>query len=162
MRHDPHRAMLHRFEGGGVRALSLWLWMGCAVGCVADEPVDTGPDTDPEGGACGAVTEHDLVVTGVVHLDGEPVEGANVVLEERAWHAGGKVFGTALSDAQGRFELSVDDVVSVEDCWGTALAYYLVGVRGDSRGELGVNGPLFHAIHNQESSTQVLFPVEIE
>lgn len=144
-----------------MRALGLFLVWASAVACGGGEPVDTG-DTDPAPkGACGEVTRHDLVLTGVVLLEGEPVEGANVALEERAWHADGKVFGTAVTDASGEYVLVVDDVVSVQGCWGSALAYYLVGVRGDARGEMGVNGPLYHGIKNADRNIEIRFPVEL-
>lgn len=161
MRDALDRGMLRRSDGGRVRALGLLLVCGSAIACGGGEAVDTG-DTDPAPkGACGEVTRHDLVLTGVVHHDGVPVQGANVTLEERAWHADGKVFGTAVTDASGAYVLDVDDVVSVQDCWGSALAYYLVGVRGDARGEMGVNGPLYHGIKNADWDIEIRFPVEI-
>lgn len=145
-----------------MRTWNLLVW--CALGCGSSEPVeDTGtePPAEPKG-ACGEVSEHDLVLTGVVQRDGEPAEGARVALEERAWHGGGKIFGSAVSEAGGRFTLNAVGVVSVEDCWGSALAYYVKAERDDASGELGVNGPLYHAISDAEGEVEIHFPIEMD
>lgn len=161
MRQAHGRGMLRAADGGGVRTWSLFVW--CVVGCGTPEPMDTGPllDTEPKG-ACGDVSHHDLVLTGTVLQGDEPVEGARVVLEESVWHGGGKVFGSAISEAGGHWQLTAEQVVSVEDCWGTALAYHVVATRDEAQGRLPVNGPLYHAIKNARSEVQIQFPVKLD
>lgn len=140
---------------------SVWVWL---VACGDDraggeDPADT---AGGRGGACGDVTEHDLRLRGRVLQDGAPVQGADVRLEERAWHPGSKVFGAAVTDAGGAFVFDAPGVVSVEDCWGTVLDYVLVAVRGDARVEDPVNSSLFGAITDGVDTVDLTnFPLEL-
>ena len=133
------------------------------AGCGGTSPDDTSPDTVPQGGACGEVTTWDVQVIGLVEdALGNPVEGADVLLEERDWTFG-DTFGNALTDAQGRFEFEARDVVSVEGCWGTALDYKLVVVKGTKTLEEDVNSNLFTAIDQGDLIADLTaFPLVLE
>ena len=143
-----------------------WFWMvlgvfGC-VGCGGGGG-DTGEvSTDPgPGGACGAVTEWNVFVRGMVTEGGVPVEGAEARLEERLWTIG-DTFGVGVTDASGVFEFQAQDVISVEGCWGTALDYVIVAIRGDREGERDMNSSLFGAINDGDLEADITaFPVEI-
>jgi hypothetical protein len=131
-----------------VRAWGLVLVL--AAGCDGGGTDDTSTGDTDLNGACGEVTNHDVTVTGVVETAGGPAEGATVYVEERAW-TGGMRMGTAQSAADGTFTIEVADLISVEDCWGTALDYYVVAEAGDLYGERGINSTLFNALSTGEA-----------
>jgi hypothetical protein len=112
-----------------------------------DTDTDTVTDTQVFTGECGAVTEHDLTMTGAVVLaSGGPADGADVWIEDRGWAPQVEVLGQAVTDAQGNFTLPITGLTSVEDCWGTLLDYVVIAELGIQRGEREVNTPLYNAI----------------
>lgn len=125
-----------------------------------EKPVDTAPpepqtptptaDTappEPPDSACGETSYHDLVVLGTVQDSyGQPAVGARVWLEDRGFSPTVQTMGEATVDVYGQFEMTVDQLASVEDCWGTLLDYVLVGELGNERGEEGINPTLHGAI----------------
>lgn len=141
-----------------------WLLLGLLglMACGNDEDSSIPEGDDDDDGACGAITEHDVSVTGVVHLDGAPVEGVEVRLEERNWHPGLKVFGSGLTDADGLFSFDALGVVSVEGCWGTAVDYWVAAVDGDRSAEEDVNHGLYNAIFVGPAVLDISsFPLEL-
>ena len=108
----------------------------------------TGTATGEPQGGCGAVTTHAMEVFGRVTDDeGRPVEYAEVWLEETAWAPG--ILASGTSDGSGIFQLDVQEITSVEDCWGIALDY-LIGAESDGMtGDRGINSSLYNAILDQ-------------
>ncbi len=143
---------------------SVGVWVLALVACGGKDG-DTGPlvTTDDGGGACGELSEWTIDVTARV-VDGDsnqPVEGADVRLIEESWTLGGD-FGGGTTDAQGMVTFSAVDVISVEDCWGTALDYKLTALRGEKVGEKDMNPSLFGAITDGDLVTDVSdFPVTL-
>jgi len=143
--------------------LVRWLIMGTlVVGCSQDvedtELVDDGENS----GACGETTRWDIKVVGAVSRQGQPVEGASVELEDRGYNTG-DILGSGLTDAEGVFEFDATEVVSVEDCWGTLLNYYVVAEFEAFSGEKKANTYLHTAIYNESYEADMRgFPVEIE
>lgn len=107
-----------------MRRLAVLIFV--AAGCTGDKPEDSGASatvSTPPPSACGEVTEgYEVRLQGAVSLQGEPVAGAEVTIREKLWNAG-RIHGTATTDADGLFEVQVTEIVSVEECWGTALDY---------------------------------------
>ena len=127
----------------------------------SSEDTDDSDDLGGEGGACGEITEHNLSILGRVTQDGQPVEGADVWIEERLWTFGQR-FGNGITDADGVFEFQAQRVVAVEDCWGTALDYVAVVVRGDDTAEDDMNSSLFDAINSGTFSVDTTaFPIKL-
>jgi hypothetical protein len=119
----------------------LLLW-----GCEKEPEGDTGTEPDPDPpGACGDVSSFDATIVGrVADASGSSVSGAEIALEERTWTPG-TIHGTATSEADGSFSLSATDLPAVEDCWGTAVSFWLVGSAEQTTGEKPMNSPLFDA-----------------
>lgn len=142
------------------RLITTWAILGI-IGC-AKSSDDTSEDDDTNG-ACGAVSEHDVDVLGVVHdLEAEPVEGVNVQLEDRGWSPG-TILGTAVTSVSGQFEISGATITDVEDCWGTLLDYVLVASDGSRTGEKAINTQLFNTIADGESVANVeAIPIVLE
>jgi hypothetical protein len=131
-------------------------------GCVDTNSDPVLEDTGETKGACGEVTEWDITVYGVVTLDGDLVEGASIELEDRGYNLG-TILGSGISDANGEFEFLAAQVVSVEDCWGTLLNYYLNAESGDLFGEKKVNTYLHTAIYDETLEADIRgFPVKLE
>ena len=87
----------------------------------------------------------DFRVVGTVEDDDhQPVADVDLALEERNWSPG-TVHGTSRSEASGAFVLDASELPVVEDCWGTAVQYWLVGTRGDLAGEKPMNSLLVRA-----------------
>lgn len=115
---------------------------GCGGGGSSTSETD---DTDDHAGACGDVSSMDVVLTGlVVDDDNVGVEGADLVMEERNWSPG-HVHGVGRSGPGGAFEMQGVDLPVVEDCWGTAVSYWLVGTAGELTGERPLNPEFLHA-----------------
>ena len=75
----------------------------------------------------------------------------------------GDTCGTTTTDGDGRFDFEARDVVSVEDCWGTALDYKLVVVKGTKSMEEDVNSSLFTAIDQGDLVAELsAFPLVLE
>jgi hypothetical protein len=125
--------------------------IGCGGGNTDTGPVYTGDG----GGACGEVTEFSVTIRGLVTRDGVPEEGASVSLEELAW-TNGEYYGSTNTDANGLFALEVEDLVSVEDCWGSALDYVLTAVRGTDSAEDDINSHLFGAWYDGVSDVDLM------
>ncbi len=107
-----------------------------------DADTDTDTDTDTTG-FCGEVSVWDLQLVGkVVDADGQGVQGVSLKLDDRGWNTG-TVLGTASTNWQGQFEMDVNQLTSVEDCWGIILDYVLVGEKGGESSEKGIN-PFLH------------------
>jgi hypothetical protein len=137
-----------------------WWWMVSLAACGGsggtDEDSGGGPGTGsgppPTHGACGEVHLEDQPVTvlGSVSDSSDPphpVEGATVQLEERNWYPGGKVFAEATSDENGAFTLVVSPGITVvDDCWGTAVDYWVTASKGAASGESSINTSLYNAI----------------
>ena len=123
---------------------------------------DTGDSVVEEG--CGAEERFDVTVIAKVVGGGAPLEGIEVVLEERNWEPGEKGMGVTGSDGIAAIEAT--DLVSIPNCWGTRLNYQLVasdpaGVWGD--GEKGVNSYLFNSIEDGSGVAEIVdFPIELE
>jgi hypothetical protein len=132
---------------------------GLLVGCGSAE--DTGTDDTTPTGACGAVTTHDVNISGVVHDGGGAgADGAVVSLEERSWDPG--TLGTATAASDGTFTISAT-ITGVEDCWGTALDYWLVASGDAGTAEDAVNQPLFNAVDDGSLTADVSgFPLVLE
>ncbi|MEZ4239085.1 MAG: carboxypeptidase-like regulatory domain-containing protein [Myxococcota bacterium] len=114
------------------------------AGCSGEATTTTTGTTDPPG-ACGAVSSMDVHVVGTVEDDDHlPAAGVEIVLVERNWSPG-TVHGTATSDADGAFALDGTDLPVVEDCWGTAVSYWLEGTLGEAWGEKPMNPLLMDA-----------------
>ena len=131
-------------------------------GC-ADESEDS--DTIEGGGssgACGETSRWDVSVVGTVRHQGEPLEGAMVVLEDRGYNPG-EVLGTGVTDTQGGFQFEALEVVSIEDCWGTLLNYFVVAESGTLYGEKKANTYLHTAIYDESLEADMSgFPVDVE
>ncbi|MBA2319836.1 MAG: hypothetical protein H0V89_01665 [Deltaproteobacteria bacterium] len=123
-----------------------WVLVCAAMGCgkEASSDAEPGPDLD---GACGDVGNAVVQVLGSLELsDGTPAAGASVRLEERNWNFPEViVYAEGTTDAAGDFDLGAD-IVTVAECWGTAVGYYVVGELGGATGERGVNSWLFTAV----------------
>lgn len=126
------------------------------------EPTDTAPDpTDP--GACGDVSHWAITLLGRVTLNtGNPAVGAHAWLQDDGWIPG-TVVGEATTDDQGRFEMALPNVTSVENCWGTLLDYQLNAELGTLAGARGINTDLFNAIYTGELvADTTAFPLQME
>jgi hypothetical protein len=122
--------------------------VGLALVACGGKDADSGAGgpTDGPPSACGEVSEgYDVELTGLVLLQGVPVEGASVALVERNWTPG-TTYGSASSGGDGRFVLQATNLVSVEGCWGTALDYKLRGEHAGFVREQDVNSSLLAAI----------------
>lgn len=123
------------------KAAPMLLWVGCSG--------DSELESD-QGGACGAVTHHELTVLArVVDAEEMPVVGAEVVLEDRLDPAG--PLGVATTDTDGEAALDDLNITSIEGCWGVALDYVLVASHEGREAEVRVNPSLFTAIDQGES-----------
>jgi hypothetical protein len=110
--------------------------VGIAVaGCSGGDPTTpTGDDDGEPSGACGEVTSFDVTIRGHVEdAAGAPVAFADVWIEERNWDPGEK--GRGRSDAAGQFAIDGRDLPVVEDCWGLATQYWIVGEKDELTGE---------------------------
>lgn len=140
----------------------LWtLWACTKDGEPTGDSADETPlDTD---GACGAVSEVDLSITGgVVDAEGRPLPGAQVWLEERNWKPG-QVHGEGTADGAGRFAFDAFDLPVVEGCWGSAVSYWLVGETGTLWGEKPMNPGLSAAVESGATTVDLgAFPLSLE
>lgn len=125
----------------------LWFaWLVACGGSPEVEPDDTGEERD---GACGDVTTWDVdVYAAVTDEAGTPLESVRVALEERLWAPG--ELGAGTTGADGTVVFQAVGVTSVEDCWATALDYWIVAVpppdSGVGAAEDDFNTDLFNAI----------------
>src|SRR5688572_17678552 len=111
---------------------SVWIGLGaCSGSAEEDTSDDDGGGTRPEG-ACGDVSYVDGISAfgEVVDANGAPVAGAAVTLDERVWDNRSVVYGTGTTDAEGKYAFDVDHpdvagLTSVEECWGTAIDYWV-------------------------------------
>lgn len=148
--------------------LAAALLAGCGPDDATDptEPPPPPPtDTDTtDHSFCGDVTTHNLTMAGlIVDATGYPVEGAEARVEEYNWDNRVVVYGSATTDALGAFSLQLTGVVSVEDCWATALDYKLIGELGGLYGEMLANQTLFGAIDGGSLHADVTaFPLVIQ
>lgn len=109
---------------------------GCGGGDGGGDEASPTPHSaePPPTGACGDVTSFDTVVRGHVEdAAGAPVAFATVWLEERNWAPG--ELGRGTSDAAGAFAVEARDLPVVEDCWGVATQFWLVGQKDALTGE---------------------------
>lgn len=141
-------------------AAVLLLLAACAGGAGTSDTQDTdeGPDS-----ACGETTRFDIVISGLVEdADGNPVEGATVVLDDQGYDHEEK--GEAVTDSAGTFSISATDLASVEDCWGTLLDYVLEADTTDGlSGEKSVNSYLLNAIEDGSYEADIsAFPLVVE
>ena len=140
---------------------SLGLLLICSGACGGGEdPVET-LTTDIYQGACGDVLEFDLIISGVVHRDGEPTQGASVYLEESIWTRG-ETWGSVTTDADGRFSLDARNLVAVEDCWGVVIDYQLYALQGPEQGTQDMNSPLSGAYRDSLTEYELFYPIDIE
>ena len=113
--------------------------------CSGEEPGPSTTDTTEPQGACGDVSSIDVSITGTVEDgDGTFLSGVSVWLEERNWNPG-TIHGEATSDGAGSFTFQALGLPVVEDCWGTAVQFYLVGETDTLSGEKPMNSPIFNA-----------------
>jgi hypothetical protein len=115
-------------------------------GCEKESEGDSGTEPEPDPpGACGEVSSFDAVITGRVQDDAQNAVGSALIdLEERSWTPG-TLHGSATSNADGTFTLTATGMPAVEDCWGTAVSFWLVGSEGELWGEKPMNSLLFDA-----------------
>ena len=138
--------------------IPLLLLFGCAEEAEDTDVVEGGGNS----GACGETSRWDIAVTGSVRHEGAPLEGATVVLEDRGYNLG-EILGSGVTDSDGRFQLDALQVVSIEDCWGTLLNYFVVAESGDLYGEKKANTYLHTAIYDETLEADMSgFPVEVE
>ena len=139
------------------------LLLTLALACTGD---DTGEPADDDGGACGDPTEHDvsLVVKVVDGLSGDPVQGIELVVDDRGWTYEDLASGT--TDADGLATLDVQGVTDLPDCWGTVLDYVLeasdpTGFFGSTEEDL--NNALYNGIHEWDGEADLTAsPIELE
>ena len=118
----------------------------CGGGSDDEATTDDGGGGGNTQGACGAVGTATVQVLGRFQLaDDSPAGGAAARLEERNWNSPDLVYTTGISEASGQFDLTAE-IVTVADCWGSAVDYYVVGELGGAVGELAVNAFLFNAV----------------
>jgi len=129
------------------------IWWLALVGCGGGAEEETAaPGASTTQGFCGDVhNDVPVRVEGQVLLaDGvTPAEGAIVTLDERSWTFF-QVFGEATTGADGRFAIDADIIV-VDGCWGSAIAYYLTAERDGIVVERGINSWLFNAVEGTGS-----------
>jgi hypothetical protein len=115
------------------------------TGVRAEEDQGSEDLLDAPDSMCGNVWYVDMEVVGqLVGPDGTPVPDAEVWLEERAWMPT-SVHGEGWTDAEGHFAFEVTGVPIVEDCWGWAALFHVVGERDDASGEIDVNMQIVRA-----------------
>lgn len=139
--------------------LLLTLALACSGG-------DTGEPVDENEGACGDASEHDvtLVVKVVDGLSGDPLEGIEVVVDDRGWTYEDLATGT--TGADGTATLDVRGVTDLPDCWGTVLDYVLevsdpTGFFAEAEEDL--NSALYNGIHEWGGEADLTAsPVELE
>ena len=153
------------------------LLCGCeepAPGVISDptltdtEEPSTTEDTDtvvqePPDGLCGDVTTWDLHISGAVvdYLE-RPFEEVEIQLVDKGW-VPGTIMATATTDAEGLYEFDVDQLTSVEDCWGTLLDYVIVATWKELLVEDGVNAQLYGAINDGSLEVDLYtFPLVVE
>jgi hypothetical protein len=143
-----------------------WVWvLGVVVGagCAGEDPSTSEPtDTeDTQTGACGAVSSFDTTVRGHVQdIDGAPIAFADVWLEERNWAPG--EFGRGKGEADGTFAIEVRDLPVVEDCWGKATQFWLVGQKDALTGEWPATRILMPAYTYGEDADMGTLPLVLE
>lgn len=126
-----------------VRWTAVWIGI-VGVGCAGSDDPTLAPDPEPAG-ACGDYHETDVQIVGrVTTADGTPVEGADIWLEERNW-APGTVHGSGTADAQGAYTFDATTLPIIEDCWGTAVDFWLVGEAPGLFGDKPMNPPIINA-----------------
>jgi hypothetical protein len=141
-------------------------WAGvllvAAVGCRGETPTTpTGDDDDEPTGACGEVTSFDTTVRGRVEdAAGAPVPFADVWLEERNWAPGEK--GRGKADADGVFAIGARSLPVVEDCWGVATQFWLVGEKDALWGEWPATRILIPAYEYGEDADMGDLPLVLE
>jgi hypothetical protein len=101
--------------------------------CVGDERVAEGSEDllDAPQSQCGNVWYVDMTVVG-------QLTGPDVWLEERAWMPT-SIHGEGVTDDEGRFSFDVVEVPIVEECWGWAALFSVVGEHADASGEIDAN-----------------------
>lgn len=124
----------------------LIAWLAACGGTPEKEPGDTADERD---GACGDVTTWDVqVFAKVTDEAGTPRESVRVAVEERLWAPAELGAGTTGPD--GTVAFVAEGVTSVEECWATALDYWIVAVPPPDSGvdatEDDLNTDLFNAI----------------
>jgi hypothetical protein len=154
----------------------LMLALGCTPPAETTTPTgDTGPtgsdtdtlvtdtDTAEPQGQCGDVTTWDVVLRGRVHNPfDQPIAGATITLEDRGWMPI-TVLATGTSDTYGAFELSIQGLTSVEDCWGILLDYVVTGESQLGQvGEDGVNPELFDAVNSGSLEATMGLPLVLD
>lgn len=119
--------------------------------------------TDP-GGLCGDVTTWDVSFSGLVTAAaGGAAAGAQVWVEERAYSAETVIYGSGTTAGNGLFTIDLDQIVSVQDCWGIVLDYYVVAQQGNATVERGINPVLFSAIDNGTLEADIsAIPLQLE
>lgn len=121
-----------------------------SLGCRGEEePSSTETDGVPAG-ACGEFSSIDVTITGRVRdTDQQWVAGVDLALEERNWSPG-TVHGRSVSDSQGSFSFAASGLPILEDCFGTAIQFWLVGQTDDLSGEKPMNPLIIEAWESGE------------
>ncbi len=140
------------YVGAVMRTPHPVLFAALLAACGGGAELDSEPAAPTQGGACGEVSEHDILIRArVVDSDGiTPVAGAELRIVEDRWHQPERVWGSGITGADGVGEFTAAGIVSVEDCWGVALNYILTAQLGDRvASDTMYNSSLFNAINSQ-------------
>lgn len=139
------------------------MWLGCTDEPPPEVTSETEPATSDTGsstleGYCGDVGAFDMAFGGFVEdSSGQRMGGVLITLEERNWAQ--QSFTQALSDPDGRFELSASDLPVIEDCWGHAVSFWLVGSTDTLWGDKPLNANIIEALDAGAESIELAFPL---
>lgn len=146
---------------GWVVGAAIALGVAACGGDGSDPSTTTTGDDDGPGGACGAVSTFDTTIRGHVEdASGAPVPFATVWIEERNWQPG--EYGRGAADADGVFAVDGRDLPVVEDCWGVATQYWLVGEKDELSGEWPATRILIPAWTTGEDADMADLPLVLE
>ncbi|MEQ1564232.1 MAG: carboxypeptidase-like regulatory domain-containing protein [Myxococcota bacterium] len=138
-------------DGWKVRGFGV-VTLGVLASCAGDPPAqESGADTQL--GACGEKSEiASVVIEGRVRDEQQNwVADVDVQLEEWNWDPG-TIHGAGRTDATGAFSFTATNLPVLEDCWGTAVQFWLVGEKGYLRGEQPMNPYLIEAYESGAGS----------
>ena len=126
-----------------MRALCITTILLLACNGGDTEPVQ--PDID-DASACGdEVTGVSVTVTGIAgNAARQPLGDIEIRFEDR-WRQPPDVLGETLSSSDGTFELDVNEISYLEDCWAST-DFVIVGEKDGMMGELSLSREVHGAI----------------